>query len=65
MHESEVGKSWLDEVIREAVSQALEVVMETEREAFLVEQECKNNGQCRLCTQKQAWLRQNGYTVAA
>ncbi len=38
MHESKVGKSWLDEVIREAVRQALEVAMETEREAFLAEQ---------------------------
>ena len=44
MHESKVGKSWLDEVIREAIRQALEAVMETEREAFLAEQGGKKNG---------------------
>ena len=44
MHESKVGKSWLDEVIREAVRQALEAVMETEREAFLAERGGKKNG---------------------
>lgn len=37
MHESKVGKSWFDKVIREAVKQALEAVMETEHEAFLAE----------------------------
>lgn len=44
MHESKVGKSWLDEVIREAIRRALEAVMETEREAFLTEQGGKKNG---------------------
>lgn len=43
MHESKVGQSWLDEVIREAVKQVLEAVMETEREAFLAERGGKKN----------------------
>ena len=43
MHESKVGNSWLDEVIREAVRRALEGVMETEREAFLTELGSKKN----------------------
>jgi len=44
MHESKVGQSWLNEVIREAVKQVLEAVMETGRKAFLAERGGKRNG---------------------
>jgi len=35
MHDFGMDRSWLDEVVREAVKQALEMVMELEREVFL------------------------------
>jgi len=44
MHESKVGQGWLYEVIKEAVRQTLEAVMETEREVFLAEQGGRKNG---------------------
>ena len=47
MHEFRAGQGWLDEVIREAVKQTLEAVMEGEREAFLAEQGGRKNGHYR------------------
>ena len=44
MHEFSMDRSWLDEVVREAVKQALETVMELEREVFLAEWGGKKNG---------------------
>ena len=44
MHEFSIDRSWLDEVVREAVKQALETVMELEREVFLAEWGGKKNG---------------------
>ena len=35
MHDFSIDRSWLDAVVREAVKQALETVMELEHEVFL------------------------------
>ena len=44
MHDFSIDRSWLDAVVREAVKQALETVMELEREVFLAEWGGKKNG---------------------